>query len=202
MVAFIIYATRGAPLQTRARTSLAASVVAVVLLTVAAAPASAGQVIYYRGTMAGERMDATVIKRDSGRLFLSSMSFGWFDVTCEDGSGFVAALTLISAGTLASLDEERGFEVDFKKGSQMAIHVEGRLGWARGNGTFTFNRAELTDDGDAQLCTSGDLPWNVHRTGSAPAAVPLTNPPPGAVHFQVTVNADGSQTVKIRSPRT
>ena len=52
--------------------------------------------------------------------------------------------------------------------STLAIHLEGRLGWLRGEGTLSLATAALTVDEQAQLCTTGDLTWEAEFVRTIP----------------------------------
>jgi hypothetical protein len=69
----------------------------------------------------------------------------------------------------------------------VAFHLHGRLGVHRGSGTISVAIPALTADEQAQLCTTGELTWQVHRTVAGKASLPAAD-----VQMQVTSRADGT----------
>ena len=45
--------------------------------------------------------------------------------------------------------------------SYQAVHVAGEIGFMDGEGTVSFTLPALTADEQAQVCTTGDLTWEV-----------------------------------------
>jgi hypothetical protein len=157
--------------------------VALVVLVALALPASAGQLIEYRGETSApsfNRVVAHVLKKDSGRRFLRFIAIR-STLTCEDTTT-VRVTVFIGAGRLG---EGGSFESEFSR-REFFAHVEGSIGFRHGSGTWLFNMARLTEDGsDAQLCTTGNLDWTVERTKAHPAAADV----PGGKYLKVRTSA-------------
>jgi hypothetical protein len=113
----------------------------------------------YRGrTSQGEPMGARTAKVDSTiELRRLEVAFG---LTCEDSTevGWGATWLFGPGWTLpqARLDYD-----DVQTGE--AMHVHGRLGAHDGSGTLTDVLAALTNNEQAQLCTTGELTWRLWR---------------------------------------
>jgi hypothetical protein len=106
-----------------------------------------------------------ILKRANGERQLRYITFQ-VTVTCEDGSTSQRQLVL----RYRLLDEEGAFSAEVPKNpSGHLLRVEGSIGWGDGAGSLLYNRAELSADGtEAQLCTTGELSWEVDRTGARP----------------------------------
>ena len=140
------------------RRSIVVAITSAFLLVALAVPASAGQIITYRGELStGETTVVRVLRRDSGRLFLTKISFGLIVITCDGGGGdeFGIAWQSYPGWRLA---KDRSFEI-----SEGGDLVTGVLHWRDGEGTV-----EITYKSHGKICTSGELAWSVERTGSAP----------------------------------
>jgi hypothetical protein len=149
--------------------SIAAAFVVSVALVL---PASAGQLIDYRGETSASkpnRVIAVVLKRDSGRRFLRFIGVR-STLTCEDATTqpYNVIIGIGRLGEDGSFSREIfGDEFDLPG---VYLRVDGTIGFRNGSGTALFNRADLTEDGsDAQLCTTGELTWTVERTNAEPA---------------------------------
>ncbi|HET6715136.1 MAG TPA: hypothetical protein VFI59_15700 [Actinomycetota bacterium] len=174
-----------------------ASIAAAFVVSVALAlPASAGQLIRYRGETSApsyNRVKAHVVKRDSGRRVLEYIAIN-FTLTCEDATT-QEVIAFIGIGRLA---EDGSFAREINRsGRGLYVRVDGTIGFRDGNGTFLFNLARLTEDGsDAQLCTTGELTWTVERTNAEPAkwAVDI---PGGNGLLRVSVSDGDHEVVKL-----
>lgn len=90
------------------------------------------------------------------------------DLTCDDqttqrvgvGYGFARNQVPITAGAF-SIDE-------LDQGS--ALHVAGDLGRLKGQGTLSWAFPAFTPDEQVQLCTTGDLTWEVEFIRTIPRA--------------------------------
>lgn len=132
-----------------------------------ALPASAGQIISYRGeTDQAERVHIEVVKRDSGRRFFSEMMI-FFTVTCADGS--TGSVSGIGFGRIPGyrLGENGEFQID-DGFSRYVFHVTGTVGFRSAQGTFELKYANLNEAEEPQLCTTGVVDWSADRTGSRP----------------------------------
>ena len=143
----------------RKRSAFAVGILVGTLILVAALPAhSAPRVRVYRGeTSHGQRIAFRVAKTDAGRFVREidvSVTFACEDGTTQDwgiGWGFARSQVPIADGAFSYDDV----------GTFMAAHFEGRLGPLRGDGTLSIAMPSLTPDEQAQLCTTGDLTWEV-----------------------------------------
>jgi hypothetical protein len=143
----------------RMRSALGVGVLTCFLSLAVTAPAiAAPRLRLYRGqTSQGERITFTAAKTDTGR-YVSDMDSG-VTLTCDDGStdgfGFVIAFGRASAPIM-----DKAFSFDEIFGN-VAYHLAGNLGWLGGEGTMTVVEANLAEDEQPQLCTTGDLTWTV-----------------------------------------
>ena len=178
-----------------------AAVRALVLVSVClvlAAPASARQVIHYRGTTSAprfHRVEIVVIKQADGDRFITEMGMR-FEITCEDlttqrwAIGVSGRIPVQANGTFSQR----------LSGGDMYWPVDGVLLWGKGSGTTKLNAANLTADGqDAQLCTSGDLTWTVNRVNTAGA--PRGKAMPGGIGvLRFHVRHGVAEVVKLVEP--
>jgi hypothetical protein len=143
----------------RKRSALGIALLVTFLLLATAAPAhAAARLRLYRGeTSQGERIRFIVARTDVGR-FVREMDTG-ATFTCEDqtteGIGFG-----IGFGRASVPITEKAFSFDEVLGNT-AYHLAGELGSLQGQGTLSVVEASLTEDEQAQLCTTGDLTWTV-----------------------------------------
>jgi hypothetical protein len=163
---------------------------AIVVSGALALPASAGQLIEYRGETSApspNRVFASVLKRDSGRRILNYIGMR-STLTCEDASTQQFNV-IIGIGRLG----EDGFAREINdRDSGMYLRVDGTIGFRSGSGTALFNRAVLTQDGtDAQLCTTGELTWTVDRTSSEPVKPSDLDIPGGRGYLKVPTSGGG-----------
>ena len=135
-----------------------------------ATPALAGQLIKYRGeTSQGERIVVKVLKRDSGRRFLT-----WFHIEqvskCEDMStrqfGFVDARR---PGPRLGPDGQ--FRLRRPSTRAGAIHDlewsgQGHMRFGSGAGTFELSFEDDQGAGDGVTCSTGLIEWSVERRRS------------------------------------
>ena len=154
------------------RCALVFTMVTILGLTLAL-PALAGQKINYEGrTSQDERVRLKILKRDSGRRFLRA---GWllFTTNCEDPSYGVFGISFPKA----RLDDAGAFHIERREEgiSSYSYTIDGVVRWGGAAGTFEFNYARLTEDDQAELCTTGVLDWSADRIGSRPAG-PLSAP--------------------------
>ncbi len=144
----------------RRRSGIAIGIIVGTLILTTAAPASsATRLRVYKGeTSQGEAIRFKVARTATGQRFISEMDYG-VTFTCEDQTtqswGIGWGLARDSAPIT---DRVFSFDESF---SDMATHIAGRLGPLAGEGTMTVTIAALTEDEQAQLCTTGDLTWEV-----------------------------------------
>jgi hypothetical protein len=132
-------------------------VVTFLVLAVAAPAHSATRLRVYRGeTSDGHRIAFRVARTDAGR-FIREMQWG-VTFTCEDETTQEWVIGWGLSNSLPITDGAFSFdEVD----SFMATHLAGHLGPLHGSGTLAMAVPALTADEQAQLCTTGDLTWEV-----------------------------------------
>jgi hypothetical protein len=126
-------------------------------------PAAAADRITYRGTTSQDRrVSIEVLQRDSGRRILRDFRVH-FTMTCEDA-------TTRSYGVTWRFTERLGADGSFavkdrvvERVSAFSLAVDGEVRWASAHGTFEFLSPSLTDDDQAQLCTTGSLDWSAER---------------------------------------
>jgi len=177
------------------------SVVPIVVCVILAAPASARQIIDYRGTTSApsfHRVDISVVKQADGDRFITSIGM-MFTMTCDDlttqrwGIGVSGRIPVQADGT---------FSQKFH-GGDVYWPVDGVLLWGKGSGTTKLNAATLTADGqDAQLCTTGDLTWDVDRLtkGGGTGAGRGTRIPDGVGFLKLRVRQGVVDVVKLVEP--
>ena len=144
----------------RRHSAFAIGILVGALILAAAVPAHAApRFRVYRGdtSQEGQRIAFRVAKTDAGR-FVRVIDLG-VTFACEDGTTQEWGIGWFLGGNYVPItDGAFSFEsVD----SSLAIHLEGRLGPLRGEGTLSLATAALTADEQAQLCTTGDLTWEV-----------------------------------------
>ena len=151
----------------RRRSAFAIGIIVCTLILSTAAPANAAGVrlrVYQGNTSQGGRIWFLVGRDDEGR-FLKSVSLE-ATLTCEDattrdwagGWRFGPQHVRITDG---------GFSDD-EVGPFVAAHFDGTLGRLSGEGTASLVIPTLTVDEQAQLCTTGDLTWEVEYVRTIP----------------------------------
>ena len=133
-----------------------------ILILSAAVPAQAAprHLRLYKGeTSQGDSIRFVVARTNAGR-FVQKVNVGHITLTCEDdttlelgfGYGFARTMVPITDGAFS-------FDDVFW---DTAFHVAGELGRLQGQGTLSRAQALITPDEQAtQLCTSGELTWEV-----------------------------------------
>jgi hypothetical protein len=149
----------------RRHAALATAILMSVLIVATAVPAHAApRLRQYKGqTSQAHIISFFVARTDAGRLIKEM----WFniDYTCEDqttqlsGWGFGLGKTVPITDGAFSIDE-----VD----QTLALHVAGDLGRLTGQGTLTLSFPAFTPDEQIQLCTTGDLTWEVEFRRTIP----------------------------------
>jgi hypothetical protein len=175
----------------RPGTFVMAFVVALVLSASSATPAGAAEARRYHGkTSQGMPADFRLVRGSRG-LELRSFSFD-FSLRCEDGSR-------IGYGVGWSFGRW-GYPLDGKSLSfddvslDSGIHVVGRFGPGLAFGTVRFTVATLTDDEEAQVCTTGDRTWAARRVETTTSSVAAPAFVPDRT-LQVRVAPDGTERV-------
>jgi hypothetical protein len=92
-------------------------------------------------------------------------------MTCEDGpTGSLVGF--VSTGGLDRLGKGGEFEVVFRdEPSGPSFHFVGAVRFGSAEGTLEVNQATLTEDDQAQLCTTGVVDWSADRRSSSPARI-------------------------------
>jgi hypothetical protein len=143
---------------------------------------------YHGKTSQGLRANFRLVEVTRG-LGLRSFRFE-FGLRCEDGSrlGYVVGW---SFGGAYPLD---GKSLSFDDASSdSAIHVTGRFGPGLASGTVRFTVAALTEDEEAQICTTGDLTWAARRVETTTLSVTTAFAPDRTI--EVHVSPDGTERV-------
>ena len=157
----------------RMRSTFAIAILVGVLILSTAIPAhAAARLRQYKGqTSQAHNISFFVAKTDAGR-FIKEM-WSSLDFTCEDqttqkigvGLGFARNQVPITDGAFSIDEVDQG----------AALHAAGDPGPLHRQGTLSLTFPALTPDEQAQLCTTGDLTWEVDfvrfvtRTRLAPA---------------------------------
>lgn len=181
----------------RKRPILAIVVLTAILSLLMAVPAAAGsRVRVYAGeTSQGKPISFQVMKTDTGR-FLKGFKVA-ITMTCEDatteewwmGFGFGGRGIPLTDGVFVDIDDVFSFD---------ALHIHGRIGQVAGRGTFKYTVAQLTADEQAQVCTTGDLTWQVEYKRTLQAGLATTRPALDGV-MKVRVAPDGEVFTRVRS---
>ena len=150
----------------RRRSAVAAAILVGTIILSTAVPANAAvRLRQYKGqTSQAHNISFFVARTDAGR-FIKEIEFS-VDLTCDDqttqrvgvGYGFGRDQAPITAGTLL-IDE-----VD----QSSALHVAGDLGRLQGQGTLSWAFPAFAPDEQVQLCTTGDLTWEVEFLRTIP----------------------------------
>jgi len=174
-----------------ARRTIASIIGALLLSVVLAIPASAHQVITYKGNTSGatpNRIRFNVLKRDDGQRFLRGPVEMRLQATCEDDS--TVQIWWIISRARARLGEAGEFSWDFDaRGTDLAM------------GTAIGVTARLINDHtDSQVCTTGDLTWTAERTDTRPARLMAATTPDGAGSTNIRVSGGVAEVVKVIEP--
>jgi hypothetical protein len=148
------------------------AVIAAVLLTLIASAASAEPIKrYYKGeTSQGHAIRIKTAVRANGQVRVGGMDLT-FEGTCEDSTSFEFGYGItfggrsgpvLADGVVVDIDENLGND---------ALHVDGQIRRRHGSGTMRLVYATLTEDEQAQLCTTGEITWEVDRVAPASDAV-------------------------------
>ena len=150
----------------RRHAAFATAILVSVLIIGTAVPAHAApRLRQYKGqTSQAHNISFFVARTDAGR-FIKEM---WFnvDLTCDDkttqrvgvGYGFARNQVPITDGAFTIDEVDQG----------AALHVAGDLGRLQGVGTLSWAFPAFTPDEQVQLCTTGDLTWEVEFRRSIP----------------------------------
>jgi hypothetical protein len=141
----------------------------------------------YRGkTSQNARAFIGTVKND-GNWGIEELDFG-FKMRCQDGSKFRLGAG-IGFGRPVWLDSRKRFAIDENFGDA-AFHVHGRLGPNAGSGTVEFTMAQLTQDEQAEVCTSKERTWTVKRVVTPPPT-PVPTGSSSSKSMYVRIDANG-----------
>jgi hypothetical protein len=145
------------------------------LVLALAVPASADQLISYRGRSSqDDRVRLSVMKRDDGRRLFRTFAIT-FTATCDDASTHEFGL---GVGGRRLLDDEGFFEIHrpLDPGQPFAYtyDIAGTVRFRSAEGTFELTYPSLTDTGEAQLCSTGVVDWTADRLRSEPIRRPMS----------------------------
>jgi hypothetical protein len=157
---------------------------------------------HYRGTTSqGEPMSVkTYMVGTTTRL--DSLGFGLVTLDCEDGSQVQYGMGYGWSPGLRMSPERLDYD---EVAPDEALHVHGRLGVHGGSGTFSFTVPALTaDEKGAQLCTTGELTWQLQRTAGEKSSLPAADSqtlvsPQGTTRTLIVSGADGTTKTVITS---
>jgi hypothetical protein len=133
-------------------------------LVLAVAPAAVAAPIrrvYVGETSQDDRIAFKTARYADGRVLLTRFKVA-MTLTCEDATtmSWVMGIHFGSSGPV--LADGVTVAVDEADQSQ-ALHVLGEIRRRTGAGTLRFTVPALTDAEQAQLCTTGDVAWDVQR---------------------------------------
>ena len=150
-----------------------------------AAPASAGiRFKHYRGHLDDGGAMAARLNVGPNATRLSRLYFE-VTLTCEDATTQEWGMFFLWNRGPALTDRDLSLDmVD----PDSALHLHGTFGARRATGEFRYSVPALTDDEQAQLCTTGDRTWTMRRIRSA-----------GAPRAHADASLDRSIRVRIRS---
>ena len=140
------------------RRRLAFGIVVGTLILSAAAPAQAAvRLRHYKGqTSQAHNISFFVAKTDAGR-FIREMFFK-LDFTCEDQTTQEISIGFGLGRQVPITDGAFAYD---RVDQTFVVHLAGDLGRLDGQGTLTVGFPAFTPDEQVQLCTTGDLTWEV-----------------------------------------
>jgi hypothetical protein len=141
------------------------------LVLALALPATAGQIITYRGRTSQDRLvEIKVLKRDSGRRFLRSF-YVRASAPCDDDSVLRMAVG-VQPRPVQRLGEMGEFELgqppDRVRLVAVGLHAVGVVEFRQAAGTAELVAVE--SDAPGRTCETGELDWSAERRGIRPAA--------------------------------
>jgi hypothetical protein len=159
------------------------------------ASAGAGKVRVYEGTLGagGQPIVLTLILREGRPPAISEVEFG-ADMTCDDGTSQQWDIGMGWGGGEPSLPSH-ALDLDLLDVSSV-LHLHGKVQAVHGEGTFEYAIPALTADEQAQICTTGQLPWTVERT--SPPVEGQSPPPPTPLQIVRFVTGDGTHVTMTR----
>jgi hypothetical protein len=143
------------------RRTIVVSLAVLMIVVACASAASAARTRAYRGeTSAGTKIGFRIRVADDGRMSMKGLRFR-ADLLCDDAST-IRFWSFWQFGGVGERLDGRRLTFDEAYGSE-AMHVAGVFRGRGASGTFEDTMAWLTDDEQAQLCTTGELTWEAHR---------------------------------------
>jgi hypothetical protein len=146
----------------RRRSALAIAIIVGTLILSTAVPAQAApRLRLYKGeTSQGEGIKIKVAKNDVRRV-VKEVDVSHVTLTCPDQTTLEFGFGFGFGGNSGVPITDRVFSFDDVFWDS-AFHIAGELGPLRGQGTMSMAQAVITpDEQAAQLCTSGELTWEV-----------------------------------------
>jgi hypothetical protein len=163
--------------------------VLVVCMTGGGAATGRGRPRVYEGPLGeeGATIQFELVKREDRPMAMRSFSFE-ATLTCDiDGSVQEWGVGMGWGGGLPKLPSH-ALDLDDVSGDA-AIHLHGTIQAVHGSGTLSFAVAQMTQDEQAQTCSTGELAWTVDRT-----VPPVESPtPPPAIQVLHVVTASGAR---------
>ena len=111
------------------------------------------------------RMPAQTQRTEEG-IALRALALG-FLLACEDGSENQGSIRPLAFFDSTQVMPPGRLDLDLASSSgfqPLILNLHGELDAHVGSGTLTLKWPQLTDDLDAQLCTTGDQTWELWRT--------------------------------------
>jgi hypothetical protein len=170
--------------------------IAILSVSMAIPAAAASKTRVYKGeTSQMKPFSVRVLKADDGQRYFKGFTVG-IVLTCEDASTQEWGMGWFWGGKQNQLTDGVFVDMDEVWGSE-ALHIHGRIGHYRGSGTFRFTVAELTADEQAQVCTTGDLTWQVEYERTLSRTASVSSPAlDGMVKIRVGSDGEVSRTVR------
>src|SRR3954454_12216646 len=138
--------------------------------------------------------------RVSGGWGIQELEFGAL-LRCEDGTRLAVGSRILFSGP-QPLDEHNGFSIDEVDAFE-GLHIHGRIGPRGGSGTLETTIAALTQDEQAQTCSSKERTWSVRRTSPALTTACCTPHATGlSATLTMSMRVQGGTTHVTRSWRT
>jgi hypothetical protein len=109
-------------------------------------------------------MSAQTQRPDSG-IALRALTFGNV-LACEDGTEIWGSIRPTAYFDATQVMSPGRLDLDLapSSGYELIVNLHGELDAHAGSGSLTMTEPHLTDDLDAQLCTTGDQTWELWRT--------------------------------------
>ena len=138
-----------------------------IMSAIATTAAQAATIRRYDGTTSQDKRLVYILRKDDGAFSLKVVDVKRFVLTCDDNTTQIWGVTWFWGGRGLALD---GRDLDlYENDGQSAFAIQGRFGAQHATGTLIrFAIASLTDNEQAQACTTGDLTWDAEHVSRAP----------------------------------